>query len=83
MRIRDLINALGGPSVVAAEVGLTVAAVGNWSLRNNLPADYHAPIWRMARKAKVNWTPPGFEGLPPPRKRVDPPEPLEPVEAAD
>jgi hypothetical protein len=63
MQIRALIKALGGPSEVAAELGLRIAAVGNWSMRDAIPREHHIAVWRLALKRSVAWTPPDAEGL--------------------
>ena len=63
MRIRALIKALGGPTYVANELGVALATVGNWSLRNNIPAEYHIPIWRLAMAKDVAWKPPNTDGV--------------------
>lgn len=90
MRIRALIKALGGPTVVADELRLKVARVGNWCLRNELPPEHHIAIWRLAIAKGVRWVPPGAEGLPvaepvaPKRAKRAAPEstPPSPAEAA-
>jgi hypothetical protein len=73
MRIRALIKALGGPTVVAEALRLKIARVGNWCLRNELPPEHHIAIWRLAIAKGVRWVPPGAEGL-----QIPAPEPPAP-----
>lgn len=63
MRIRALIKALGGPTLVSAELGLGLAQVGNWSFRDVIPREHHIAVWRLATAKNVPWTPPDAEGL--------------------
>jgi hypothetical protein len=63
MRVRALIKALGGPTAVAEELGLRVATVGNWSLRDAIAPEHHIAVWRLASARGVAWTPPDGEGL--------------------
>jgi hypothetical protein len=77
MRIRALIKALGGPSVVAAKCGLGMAAVSNWSARDAIAHEHRIVVWRLARAKGIDWRPPGAEELelpptappPPPKSR--------------
>jgi hypothetical protein len=73
MRIGRLIKALGGPTVVAAELGMRISTVGNWTMRDAIPGEHHIAVWRLAIAKKVDWTPPTAVGLvlPPPA----PPQP--------
>jgi hypothetical protein len=63
MEIGTLIKALGGPSVVAADLGMRLSAVGNWTMRNAIPREHHLAVWRLATTKKVPWTPPDATGL--------------------
>jgi len=63
MLVRDLIEALGGSGVVARALGLRASAVGNWSLRGEIPGAHHVGVWRLAREAGLEWSPPGAEGF--------------------
>ena len=63
MRIRALIKALGGPTAVAEALGLRVATVGNWSLRDAIPPEHHIAVWRLATAKGIAWTPPDADGL--------------------
>jgi hypothetical protein len=63
MPIRSVIKALGGPSYIASQLGLTVPAVSNWSLRDAIPGKHQLAVWRLARAAGVDWTPPAADGL--------------------
>lgn len=49
--------------MVADELGLRIAAVGNWSLRDAIPREHHIVVWRLAIAKGVPWTPPDAEGL--------------------
>lgn len=63
MRVRALIKALGGPTVVAEALGQRVATVGNWSLRNAIAPEHHIAVWRLATEKGVDWRPPDADGL--------------------
>jgi hypothetical protein len=63
MRIRALIKALGGPTFVADECGLGIAAVSNWSARDFIAREHQATVWRLAIAKNIAWTPPDFEGM--------------------
>jgi hypothetical protein len=63
MKVSQLIIALGGPAKVSRELGLTTAAVSNWSAAERVPPMHELPLWRMATAAGLDWTPPGAEGL--------------------
>jgi hypothetical protein len=66
MRVRTLIKALGGATEVATALGARIQTVSNWSARDNIPAEYHLPIWRLAIAKSVSWRPPNSEGFSPP-----------------
>lgn len=60
---RALVEALGGPKLLAAKLGVrSAAAVCNW-YNSGIPARHHLPLWRLAQQAGVDWRPPGAEGL--------------------
>lgn len=59
MSVRDLIAGLGGASLVASALGLTPAAISNWSARDDVPRAHHLRVWRMALEADVDWEPLG------------------------
>jgi hypothetical protein len=63
MTTGDLIRSLGGPTSVAAALGLRVQAVGNWTMRGAIPRRHHLSVWRLATKKRVAWTPPDADGL--------------------
>jgi hypothetical protein len=63
MRARQLIKALGGPTVLASTLGMRVATVGNWGLRNTIPRRHHLTLWRLALAKGLAWTPPDFIGM--------------------
>lgn len=63
MDIRSLIAALGGPSKVASDLGTTPQAVANWATDGKLPAGRELDVWILARRAGVDWRPPGREGV--------------------
>jgi len=59
----DLVRALGGPARVSRACGVTLTAVSNWSVRNEIPARHWIVLWRMALAAGLDWCPPGAEDL--------------------
>lgn len=59
MTLRDLIDALGGSSAVARELGVSQQAVTNMKARNALPPRHLLTLWRLAKEKGVDWTPPG------------------------
>jgi hypothetical protein len=63
MRIGTLIKALGGPTAVAAALGLRLSTVGNWKMRDAIPREHHLAVWRLAIEKGIAWTPPGGDGL--------------------
>jgi hypothetical protein len=48
MSISEIIDALGGPSVVARALGQPVTTVANWAGRNRIPGWHHAAIVRIS-----------------------------------
>ena len=63
MQLRAVIAALGGPTKIAARLGVRADTVSMWSVRNRLPARHALPLWIIADQAAINWRPPGTEGL--------------------
>ena len=64
MTLTELINALGGPSVVAKACGnVNPSAVTNWVRRGAIPAQRHIAVWQMAQDAGLAWAPPKAERL--------------------
>lgn len=61
--IRDLVRQLGGAQQVADRVGVTPQAVTNWQMRGAIPRRHHLAIWQMAQRARLEWQPPGTDGL--------------------
>lgn len=48
--IDGLISLLGGPSAVAAELGITQEAVSNWKIREYIPRGWHVKIIAECRR---------------------------------
>lgn len=72
--IEELVEALGGPTVLGDEFGITQEAVSNWSTRVNIPGGWHVQLYAMARRKGLTVNPKVFnltekqvEGLFPPR----------------
>ena len=55
---RELIRRLGGPTAVAADLGLRTQAVGNWVMRGSVPREHHLAVWSLALRQGVDWRPP-------------------------
>lgn len=60
MELRELIEALGGPSEVAARLKLTPSAITNWVGRKAIPGQHHIAVWALAVEKGVAWEPPGI-----------------------
>jgi len=60
--VRDIVDALGGPTSMARALNegsgleLTKGNVANWSIRNNLPAQYDVALVGAARRAGLDIT---------------------------
>ncbi|NKC33478.1 helix-turn-helix domain-containing protein [Falsiroseomonas selenitidurans] len=63
MKVKLLVVGLGGNKAVGERCGVSQAAVSNWIAADAIPAEHHLVLWEMALAAKVEWTPPGAEGL--------------------
>lgn len=63
MQTGVVIKALGGPTAIAKMLGLSVPAVGNWTMRDEIPREHHLALWRLAMAKNVAWTPPDAVGL--------------------
>lgn len=63
MLVHDLISRLGGPTALGRKIAAAPKAVSMWSKRNAIPREYHLAIWRLAISEKIDWTPPGGDGL--------------------
>jgi hypothetical protein len=63
MTIRELVRGLGGGRVVAAQIGVTPAAVSHWVGANVVPAGRQVALWRMAVAAGLAWQPPGADEI--------------------
>ena len=61
--LSDLIEQLGGPTVVAARRGITPPAVTNWVSRGQVAAEHRIALWGMAVDAGLDWKPEGAEDL--------------------
>jgi hypothetical protein len=48
--IDGLITFLGGPSVVAAQLGITQEAVSNWKIREYIPRGWHVKMIAECRR---------------------------------
>lgn len=53
MDVRELIEAFGGTSKVAAHFGVTMPAVSNWKASNKLPHRLHLKIMLEAKKRRI------------------------------
>ena len=51
-----IIDRLGGVSAVSARCGIPVNTVGNWKIRQSVPARYHAILLDMAADLSVALT---------------------------
>lgn len=63
MAVRELIRQLGGATEVARRIGITAAAVSNWSAEEKIPPRHHAALFLLAQERGVPWVPPGFEKI--------------------
>lgn len=63
MNVRDLIHNLGGPKRLGEVLDEPMKTVSSWGARDSVPAEHRVRVWRLARQAGLDWTPPGFEGL--------------------
>ena len=61
--VRDLIKFLGGPTIVAREIGSIATTVFSWGAKNKIGRGFHIPLWRMAVAKRIDWRPPEAEGL--------------------
>jgi DNA-binding transcriptional regulator YdaS (Cro superfamily) len=61
--VRELIQRLGGPGDVARRLGLTAAAVSQWSSADRIPPARLIALWKLARERQIDWTPPGCAEL--------------------
>jgi hypothetical protein len=61
--VRGLIDSLGGANSVAKALGMRIAAVSNWAMRDDIPHRHRFSVLRLALTKGVPWTPPGFEGV--------------------
>ena len=59
MTIDDLIDALDGPAVLAAELRIKPNAVSMMKARGSIPPRHHMALWRLAKERGVDWAPPG------------------------
>jgi DNA-binding transcriptional regulator YdaS (Cro superfamily) len=50
--IPEIIDLLGGPTLVARTIGVPSTTVSNWKGRGSIPARYHGRLTRMS-KGKV------------------------------
>jgi hypothetical protein len=48
MTASDILDALGGPTVVSAALNLPATTVQNWKGRNRIPARYHASVLKLS-----------------------------------
>ena len=53
MTAKETIRALGGQTVLARELGLSVSAVKNWSALNWFPAKHYFKLSAMARQRQI------------------------------
>ena len=53
---RDVVALWQTPDALAAEIGVGVAAARKWPQRNNIPAEWWAPILRTKRARKAGVT---------------------------
>jgi len=61
--VRKLIQRLGGPGKVARRLGLTAAAVSQWSSADRIPPARLIALWKLARERQIDWIPPGCAEL--------------------
>jgi hypothetical protein len=62
MKVQELVQHLGGPSVVAKALDVSSEAVCNWYSRG-IPRGRHLQLWQLAQAAGIEWQPPQTEGL--------------------
>lgn len=55
--IEDLIDALGGDTVVASEFGISQPAVNQWKARGEIPGGWHLRIWAWAKRLRLSVDP--------------------------
>lgn len=79
--IEQLVEVLGGPTVLGEEFGITQEAVSNWGTRVNIPGSWHLQLLAMVSRKRLTVNPKVFnltekqmEGLfqpPRPRSRAE------------
>lgn len=61
MSVRQLIDALGGPTRVAEQFEMTAQAVSNWIIDNEIPAARQVKMLQLAVQARIDWRPRGWD----------------------
>ncbi len=59
--IRFIVRALGGPSVVAARLGISTQAVVSMMNRNAVPPRHDCKLLQLCVGQGVYWRPPGWD----------------------
>lgn len=58
--IEELIDALGGDTVLASELGISQPGVGNWKVRGFIPPGWHMRLFAELRKRGQTMNPEVF-----------------------
>ena len=53
---REIVALWGSPDALAAEIGVGISAASKWPQRNNIPAEWWAPILRTERAREAGVT---------------------------
>lgn len=73
--VKDVVDALGGPTFLGDQLGIGQNAVSNWKIRNQIPSGWHLRVYLGVRQVGMEVDPSvfGLESLaalePPPGKR--------------
>lgn len=58
--VDDLIEALGGDTVVASEFDISQPAVAAWKIRKDIPGGWHLRLWAWAKREGLTVDPKVF-----------------------
>ncbi len=58
--IEELINALGGNTILAAELHVAQPAVANWKVRGQIPTGWHMRLYALLAKQGLTLNPEVF-----------------------
>lgn len=61
--LMEFIEKVGGPGAINGALGVSATEINGWIANEQVPLQYHLPLWKIAVVHRIDWTPPGCDAF--------------------